>query len=176
MFGHVERYEHVARHLLRLWSLQEETGGFTEFVPLPFVHMEAPVFLKGRARRGPTLREAILLHAVARLVLHPLITNIQASWVKMGPVGLTACLQAGCNDAGGTLMNESITRAAGASHGEEISPAEMELIIKGAGRKPRQRSTTYGKVEQTRQAASFAAKPLADIVNAPVRKERRAAH
>lgn len=175
MFGHVERYDHVARHLLRLRSLQEETGGFTEFVPLPFVHMEAPIYLKGKARRGPTLREAILLNAVARLVLHPLITNIQASWVKMGPVGITACLQAGCNDCGGTLMNESITRAAGAGHGEEISPREMEQIIASLGRSPRQRSTTYGEIDDERREVSFEASPLAELVNNAVRKRNRQA-
>jgi FO synthase len=175
MFGHVERYDHVARHLLRIRSLQEETGGFTEFVPLPFVHMEAPIYLKGRARRGPTLREAILLHAVSRLVLHPLIRNIQASWVKMGPVGISACLQAGCNDGGGTLMNESITRAAGAGHGEEISPQEMEKIILSLGRSPRQRSTTYGDVDEERQAMSFQAAPLTELINTSLRKGNKRA-
>lgn len=169
MFGHVERYEHVARHLLRVRALQQETGGFSELVPLPFVHLEAPIYLKGKARRGATLREAILIHAVSRLVLHPLITNIQASWVKMGPVGLAACLQAGCNDAGGTLMNESITRAAGAVHGEEISPGEMEQMISGIGRVARQRSTLYGEVQDDRRDASFGAGPLVDIVNASLR-------
>jgi FO synthase len=173
MFGHVERYDHVARHLLRLRSLQEETGGFTEFVPLPFVHMEAPIYLKGRSRRGPTLREAVLLHAVSRLVLHPLITNIQASWVKMGPVGIVACLQAGCNDSGGTLMNESITRAAGAGHGEEISPHEMERIILSLDRSPRQRLTTYSEVDGERRAISFQAAPLTDLVNDSLRKRKR---
>lgn len=168
MLGHVERYEHIARHLLRVRALQQETGGFTEFVPLPFVHMEAPIYLKGKARRGATLREAILIHAVSRLILHPLITNIQASWVKMGPVGLMACLHAGCNDAGGTLMNESITRAAGATHGEEISPSEMEQMIFETGRIARQRSTSYGDVYDDRRAVSFSAEPLAEVVNAPV--------
>lgn len=177
MFGHVERYEHVARHLLRVRALQRETGGFSELVPLPFVHLEAPIYLKGKARRGATLREAILIHAVSRLVLHPLITNIQASWVKMGPVGLAACLQAGCNDAGGTLMNESITRAAGAVHGEEISPSEMEEMISRMGRVARQRSTMYGEVHDDRRDASFGAKPLAEIVNAPVQTaDRRRAY
>lgn len=165
MFGHVEGYEHVARHLLRLRALQAETGGFSEFVPLPFVHMEAPIYLKGGARRGPTLREAILMHAVSRLVLHPLITNIQASWVKMGPVGLLACLQAGCNDSGGTLMNESITRAAGALHGEEMPPDDMERTIARLGRPARQRSTFYGRIGNERRATSLDAKPLADVVN-----------
>ncbi|MFP6681230.1 MAG: 5-amino-6-(D-ribitylamino)uracil--L-tyrosine 4-hydroxyphenyl transferase CofH, partial [Gammaproteobacteria bacterium] len=111
MYGHVDLPRNWARHLINIRDLQKETGGFTEFVPLPFVHMEAPLYLKGRARKGPTFREAILVHAVARLVLNPYITNIQASWVKMGHAGVLACLNAGVNDLGGTLMNESITRA-----------------------------------------------------------------
>jgi FO synthase len=143
MFGHMERLEHWARHLLRVRALQAETGGFTEFVPLPFVHMEAPIYRKGRARRGPTFREAVLMHAVARLALHPLITNIQTSWVKMGPEGAQACLDAGVNDLGGTLMNESISRAAGAAHGQELGPAAMEALIRSAGRRPRVRTTLY---------------------------------
>ena len=106
----------------RCATLQAETGGFTEFVPLPFVHMEAPMYLRGLARKGPTFREAVLMHAVSRLVLHPLIPNIQTSWVKMGPEGVAACLQAGANDLGGTLMNESISRAAGTEHGQEFPP------------------------------------------------------
>ncbi|MBT7665410.1 MAG: 5-amino-6-(D-ribitylamino)uracil--L-tyrosine 4-hydroxyphenyl transferase CofH, partial [Rhodospirillaceae bacterium] len=113
MFGHVDRPVHWARHMLRLRDLQKRTGGFTELVPLPFVHMEAPIYLKGRARMGPTYREALLMHAVARLALHPHITNIQTSWVKMGRDGIKAALNAGVNDMGGTLMNETITRAAG---------------------------------------------------------------
>ncbi|HET9664030.1 MAG TPA: 5-amino-6-(D-ribitylamino)uracil--L-tyrosine 4-hydroxyphenyl transferase CofH [Burkholderiales bacterium] len=143
MFGHMERLEHWARHLLRVRGLQAETGGFTEFVPLPFVHMEAPIYRKGRARRGPTFRESVLMHAVARLVLHPFITNIQVSWVKMGPAGAKACLDAGVNDLGGTLMNESISRAAGAAHGQEFAPAAMEALIRSAGRRPRVRTTLY---------------------------------
>lgn len=168
MYGHVEKYSHVARHLLRLRALQMETGGFREMVPLPFVHMEAPMYLKGAARRGPTLREAILVHAVARLVLHPLITNIQASWVKMGPIGLAACLKAGCNDVGGTLMNESITRAAGSVHGEEMPPQAMERLIFDAGRPSRQRSTSYGRINNERRAASLDAKPITEVVNTPL--------
>jgi FO synthase len=144
MFGHVDRYEHWARHLLRLRDLQAETGGFTEFVPLPFVHMEAPIYLKGRARKGPTFREAVLMHAVARLALHPLIPNIQTSWVKMGRDGVETCLRAGANDLGGTLMDETITRSAGAQHGQEMTPQDMERIIRGLGRIPRQRTTIYG--------------------------------
>ena len=114
MFGHVDRIEHWARHLNRIRHLQERSGGITEFVPLPFVAEQAPVYRRGKARRGPTLRESLLMHAVARLALHGAIDNIQASWVKMGTGGLVACLHSGANDLGGTLMNESITRAAGA--------------------------------------------------------------
>lgn len=143
MYGHIERPEHWARHLLLLRDLQEETGGFTEFVPLPFVHMEAPIYRRGKARPGPTFREAVLMHAVARLVLHPLIENIQGSWVKMGREGIRACLQAGVNDLGGTLMNESISRAAGAAHGQEMTPRELEAMIRAAGRVPAQRTTLY---------------------------------
>jgi FO synthase len=156
MFGHVDRYEHWARHILRLRRLQEETGGITEFVPLPFVHMEAPIYLKGRARRGPTFREAVLMHAVGRLALNPLVTNIQTSWVKMGRDGVKACLRSGANDLGGTLMDETITRSAGASHGQEMTPAEMEAIIRSLARVPRQRTTLYDTAPAERAAASFA--------------------
>ena len=156
MFGHVEAPVSWARHLLRIRALQARTGGFTEFVPLPFVHMEAPLYLKGRARKGPTFREALLMHAVARLVLHPLITNIQASWPKMGPDGAVACLRAGVNDMGGTLMNESISRAAGATFGQEITPAQMEALIRGAGRDPVQRTTLYGRPAAEPGAGAFA--------------------
>lgn len=144
MFGHVEKFEHWARHLLRLRALQIETGGFTEFVPLPFVHMESPIYRKGRARRGPSFRETVLMHAVARLALHPVIPNIQASWVKLGTEGVRACLQAGVNDMGGTLMNETISRSAGASHGQEMTAMDMEAMLREMGRIPRQRTTAYG--------------------------------
>ena len=173
MYGHVDGPRNSARHLLRVRDLQAETGGFTEFVPLPFVHMEAPIYLKGRARKGPTFRESVLMHAVARLVLHPLVTNIQTSWVKMGHQGVVACLNAGANDLGGTLMNESITRAAGAMHGQETSPDLMLRMIEAAGRQPRQRSTTYGDVTAERIGASRAAPALSAIVNTPVRKHER---
>ena len=159
MFGHIERYEHWARHILHIRQLQQETGGFTEFVPLPFVHMEAPIYLKGRSRKGPTFREAVLMHAIARLALHPCITNIQTSWVKIGPSGVGACLRSGANDLGGTLMDESITRAAGARHGQEMTPAEMEAIIRSLGRTPCQRNTLYQAVAHERHQASFAATP-----------------
>lgn len=155
MFGHIERYEHWARHLLRIRDLQAETGGFTEFVPLPFVHMEAPIYLKGQSRRGPTFRETVLMHAVARLALHPHITNIQASWVKLGPDGVVHCLNAGVNDLGGTLMDESISRSAGASHGQEMTPQRMEEIIRAGGRLPRQRTTLYANSPAERRKRSF---------------------
>jgi FO synthase len=145
MFGHVEQPVHWARHLLRVRRLQAETGGFTEFVPLPFVHMEAPLWRKGRARSGPTLREAVLMHALARLVLNPLIPNIQASWVKMGPQGVALCLEAGVNDLGGTLMNESITRAAGGVNGQLLDATELERIANRLGRPALQRTTLYGR-------------------------------
>jgi FO synthase len=170
MYGHVERPISWARHLLVLRDLQEETGGITEFVPLPFVHMEAPMYLRGMARKGPTLREAVLMHAVARLVLHPLITNIQTSWVKMGPEGAALCLNAGANDLGGTLMNESISRAAGTQHGQEFPPEAMEALIGSIGRVPRQRTTAYGSVGNDRRAASFGAAELAPVVQTPPRK------
>ena len=173
MYGHVDRYEHWARHLLRIRALQARTGGFTEFVPLPFVPMETPIYLKGRARRGPTYREAVLMHAVARLVLHPVITNIQTSWVKMGTGGAAACLAAGANDLGGTLMNESITRAAGAVHGQEMPPESMEALIRSLGRRPRQRTTLYADAPDDRRAVSFGAVPLSEPVNTPARRYER---
>ena len=177
MYGHVDQPQHWARHLIRIRDLQKRTGGFTEFVPLPFVHMEAPLYLKGRARRGPTFREAILVHAVARLALHPHITNIQASWVKLGHQGVLAALNAGCNDLGGTLMNESITRAAGAAHGQETSPKRMAAMIEAAERTPRQRTTTYGDVAPEIAERGLEAEELADIVNTPARKyERKRTH
>jgi FO synthase len=173
MYGHVEGLEHWARHLLRLRALQVRTGGLTEFVPLPFVPMETPIYLHGRARSGPTYREAILMHAVARLALHPHVTNIQTSWVKMGPEGVKACLRAGANDLGGTLMNESITRAAGAVHGEELPPAEMEALISAIGRTPAQRTTLYEDVAPERRAASFAAAPLLAPILTPAHRYER---
>jgi FO synthase len=160
MFGHLEGYQHWARHLLHLRDLQEKTQGFTEFVPLPFVHMEAPLYLKGQARKGPSLREAILMHAVARLTLHPHFRNIQVSWVKLGPRWAQACLASGANDMGGTLMNESISRAAGAAHGQELAPEPMEALIRDAGRVPMQRTTLYRPADAERQAQAWGAPPL----------------
>jgi FO synthase len=169
MFGHVETPRAWARHLLRAREQQRASGGFTEFVPLPFVPMEAPMYLQGRARRGPTLGEALLVHAVARLALHPWITNVQASWVKLGPAGVRQALAAGVNDLGGTLMNESISRSAGSEWGQELPPEEMERLIRSCGRIPRQRTTTYGAPPAERVRASFGAPPLGEPVNPPVR-------
>jgi FO synthase len=170
MFGHIEHPLSWARHLLAVRDLQAETGGFTEFVPLPFVHMEAPMYLKGMARRGPTFREAALMHAAARLALNPHIANIQTSWVKMGPQGAAACLEAGANDLGGTLMNESISRAAGTEHGQEFPPEAMEDLIRSLGRTPEQRTTLYGPVPPERRTASLNAAALAPVVLTPPRK------
>ena len=154
MFGHVERPVHWARHLLRAREQQARSGGFTEFVPLPFVPMEAPIYLKGRARRGPTFGEALLVHAVARLALHPVITNIQASWVKLGPDGVRQALAAGVNDLGGTLMNESISRAAGSEWGQEMPPEAMEAAD------PLRRADTAAADDDVRHAARAAGAPV----------------
>ncbi|HLB18543.1 MAG TPA: 5-amino-6-(D-ribitylamino)uracil--L-tyrosine 4-hydroxyphenyl transferase CofH [Gaiellaceae bacterium] len=172
MFGHVESPRNWARHLLHSREQQRSSGGFTEFVPLPFVHMEAPMWLRGQARSGPTFGETLLVHAVARLALHPWITNIQVSWVKLGAQGVAAALRAGVNDLGGTLMNESISRSAGAEHGQEFPPEAMEDLIRSAGRIPRQRTTLYGDVPEDRRLASFAAAPLSEPWNPPVKDAR----
>jgi FO synthase len=145
MFGHLDHPRHWAKHLLLLRSLQQKSGGITEFVPLPFVHPQTPIFTKGLARKGPTFRESVLMHAVSRLVLHPHINNIQTSWTKMGIEGAKSCLNAGCNDLGGTLMNESISRAAGAEHGQEIPPSQMIDIANAIGRPAKQRTTLYAE-------------------------------
>jgi FO synthase len=168
MFGHVDGPRSWARHLLALREQQRRSGGFTEFVPLPFVHMEAPIYLRGRARPGPTFREALLMHAVGRLGLHPWITNVQASWVKLGLDGAQAVLRAGANDLGGTLMNESISRAAGAAHGQEAPPEMLEATIRALGRAPRQRSTLYGEPPVEQVARSFGAPPLLEPQNPSV--------
>ena len=170
MYGHMEHPLSWARHLLAVRDLAAQTGGFTEFVPLPFVHMEAPMYLKGAARRGPTFREAVLMHAVARLALNPHIANIQTSWVKMGPEGAAQCLNAGANDLGGTLMNESISRAAGTEHGQEFPPEAMEALIRSLGRMPEQRTTLYRPVPAERRAASLNAPALAPVVQTAPRK------
>lgn len=173
MYGHIETPLHWARHLIRVRDLQERTGGFTEFVPLPYVHMEAPLYLKGKSRRGPSFREALLMHAVARLVFHGRIDNIQASWVKMGRDGVAACLNAGCNDLGGSLMNESITRAAGASYGQEWPPAQIEQAITALGRVPRMRTTAYEDAPGERRDIAHRASGLLEIENTPANKLQR---
>ena len=170
MHGHLERPVHHARHLLRIRDQQEKTGGFTEFVPLPFVHMEAPIYSKGIARKGPTFRETVLIHAAARLALNPVIPNIQTSWVKLGTAGAETCLKAGVNDLGGTLMNESISRAAGAAHGQELAPADIRALARKLGRTPRQRGTVYEDVSSERQKAADAPEPLTEPVQTPAAK------
>jgi FO synthase len=172
MFGHVEGPRNWARHLVHAREQQRSSGGFTEFVPLPFVHMEAPMWLRGQARSGPTFGETLLVHAIARLALHPWITNIQVSWVKLGAQGVAAALRAGVNDLGGTLMNESISRSAGAEHGQEFAPEAMEELIRSAGRIPRQRTTLYGDAPEERRLASFGAAPLSEPWNPPVKDAR----
>jgi FO synthase len=146
MFGSVEQPLSWARHLVRTRDLQKETGGFTEFVPLPFVHMASPIYLMHKARRGPTFRETLLMHAVGRIAYHGHIANIQASWVKIGLQGAVQLLQAGCNDMGGTLMNENISRAAGAAHGQEMTPQRFTQLAEQLGRRAEQRTTSYGRV------------------------------
>ena len=145
MFGTVERPRHWARHLVRTRALQKETGGFTEFVPLPFVHMATPIYLQKRARRGPTFREAVLIHAVGRIAYHGWIDNIQASWVKLGQAAIPQLLAAGCNDLGGTLMDENISRAAGAAHGQLMEPDDFRALVEPLGRPVQQRTTLYGQ-------------------------------
>ncbi len=146
MFGHIDGPASWANHLEVVRQIQRRSGGFTEFVPLPFVHMGAPIFLRGLARPGPTWDEVVLIHAVARIAFDGLIPNIQASWVKLGLDGGARLLEAGCNDLGGTLMNEIITRSAGASHGEEVTTDDFERVITAAGRVPVRRNTLYEEI------------------------------
>jgi len=156
MFGHLEQPRHWARHLLALRRQQAETGGFTEFVPLPLVHMEAPFYRRGQSRKGPTWREAVMMHAVARLALHGAIHSIQCSWVKLGVDGAAAVLAAGANDLGGVLMNESISRAAGASHGQDVSVEDLRAAAAAAGRPLKRRTTLYGDPEASAQVPQIA--------------------
>jgi len=165
MFGHVEKPIHWARHLLHILNLQKETGGFTEFVPLPFVPMEAPMYVRGQSRYGPTLRESILMHSVSRLVFNKHIPNIQTSWAKMGIGGIEECLNSGANDLGGTLMNESITRAAGAEHGQEFSVDQIYEFITKLKRIPKQRNTLYGDVSKEARKRSINPLPLTPVKN-----------
>ena len=146
MFGSIEQPRSWATHLLRTRALQRETGGFTEFVGLPFVHMASPIYLQRKARRGPTFREVLLMHSVARIVYDGLIDNIQASWVKLGWAGARQLLQAGVNDLGGTLMDENISRAAGADHGQGATADDFRTAIEPLGRILEQRTTLYERV------------------------------
>lgn len=173
MFGHVDRPEHWAAHLLEIRALQQQTGGFTEFVPLPYVAMEAPMYLKGNSRRGPSFREAILMHAVPRLVFHGAIHNIQTSWVKMGTAGAQLALNSGANDLGGSLMNESITRAAGAEHGQEWPPSQIEQEILKWGRQPKMRNTLYKDAPEEQRDRAMAAAELIPIENLDAGKHQR---
>jgi len=143
MYGHVDQPEHWAAHLALLREVQRETGGFTELVPLGFVHYGAPLYLAGTARPGPTGLEDVKMHAVARLMLNRDIKNVQVSWVKLGPKLAQLCLNAGANDFGGTLMEERISSSAGAHHGQYLPPQEFRRLIRDLGRTPAQRSTTY---------------------------------
>jgi FO synthase len=151
MFGAIEQPVHWARHLLKARQLQAQTGGFTEFVALPFVHMATPMYLKRAARRGPTWREVLLVHAVARIAMHGLIDHVQASWVKLGASGARQLLQAGVDDLGGTLIDENISRAAGASHGQGLEEAGFRAIVEPLGRPLAQRTTLYEPVKITPQ-------------------------
>ncbi len=143
MYGHAELPEHWVGHLLLLREIQRDTGGFTEFVPLGFIHSQTRLFRTGRARAGSSLREHLLVHALARLLLNGHIRNIQVSWVKLGFDGALACLEAGANDFGGTLMEESISKAAGSNFGESVSSGELRALIRTIGRTPAERTTTY---------------------------------
>jgi FO synthase len=147
MFGSIEHPRSWAHHLLVTRDLQRETGGFTEFVGLPFVHMASPIYLQRKARRGPTFREVLLVQAVARIVYDGCIDHIQGSWVKVGPEGTRQLLQAGVDDLGGTLMDENISRAAGAEHGTSFGPADFEAVTAPLGRRLVQRTTLYGRVD-----------------------------
>jgi len=143
MFGSVEHPGSWAKHIVRTRDLQKETGGFTEFVGLPFVHMASPIYLQRKARRGPTFRETLLMHAIARIAYHGLIDNIQISWTKVGKLGAVQMLRSGCNDMGGTLMDENISRASGASHGQGMTEQTFREFVEPLGRTLRQRSTLY---------------------------------
>ncbi len=147
MFGHTEQPADWSTHLIKLRDLQKETGGITEFIPLPYVSMESPMYKRGNSRPGPTFNEVLLMHAVSRIALNPHIKNIQASWVKLGKEGALSCLNAGVNDMGGTLMNESISRAAGSIHGQEFEANRMEEFIINSERRPQLRNTIYEPIQ-----------------------------
>ena len=151
MFGSIERPVHWARHMVRTRELQRVTGGFTEFVGLPFVHMASPIYLQRAARRGPTFRETLLMHAVARIAYRGLIDHVQLSWVKIGELGAMQLLHAGCDDLGGTLMDENISRAAGAAHGQGMTEQRFADLVEPLGRRLRQRGTLYEHIDRARR-------------------------
>jgi FO synthase len=155
MYGHVDAPPHWVAHIKRLGRIQRETGGFTEFVPLPFVHQHSPIYLAGKARPGPTFDDNRRMHAVARILLDGLIENVQVSWVKMGMEYCTTILRGGANDFGGTLMEETISRMAGADHGIRKEPAEFVEAIRSIGRIPAERTTTYERVQRGPDRAPF---------------------
>jgi len=160
MYGHVDTPRHWVAHLQLLARLQGETGGFTEFVPLPFVHTSAPLYLAGIARPGPTVRDNRAVHAMARLLLHGRIDHVQCSWVKLGPEQCRSVLAGGVDDLGGTLMEETISRMAGSAHGSRRSVQELEAMVSAAGRTPRQRTTDYGPVPLERRETAHNAREL----------------
>jgi FO synthase len=147
MFGHVDAPPHWVAHLRRIRRIQEDTGGFTELVPLPFVHRNAPIYLAGHARAGPSRDETIRMHAVARILLDGVIHNVQVSWVKLGVDASCEVLRAGANDFGGTLMEETISRMAGAEWGIRMEPDAFDDAITSIGRIPAVRDTTYDRIE-----------------------------
>ena len=147
MFGSIEEPRHWANHIVRTRSLQKQTGGFTEWIPLPFVHMASPIYLQRQARRGPTFRETLLMHAVGRIAYSGLIDNVQVSWVKIGAEGAKQILMAGANDLGGTLMDENISRAAGAQHGQGLVEGDFRNIVEPLERVLRQRTTSYREAD-----------------------------
>jgi FO synthase len=161
MYGHVDQPHHWVAHLELLGRIQDDTGGFTEFVPLPFVHTSAPLYLAGVARPGPTVRDNRAVHALARLLLHGRIDHIQCSWVKLGPEQCAQVLAGGVDDLGGTLMEETISRMAGSAYGSRKSVTELEAMVTSAGRTPRQRTTTYGFVDAERHSAARRELPAA---------------
>ncbi len=154
MFGHVDAPPHWVAHIRRLGRIQADTGGFTEFVPLPFVHQNAPIYLAGKARAGATFEENLRMHAVARILLDGLIPNVQVSWVKLGIDACQDILRSGANDFGGTLMEETISRMAGAEWGISMSPDRFDDAIRAIGRVPAVRTTTYGRVDSARNSQS----------------------
>jgi len=168
MYGHVDTPAHVVGHLRVIRSIQERTGGFTEFVLLPFIHENAPIYLAGLARPGPTRRENRAVHAVSRLLLHGAIGSIQCSWVKLGEEGCRDVLQGGVNDLGGTLMEETISRMAGAGHGSYKTISQLQAITEPLGRPLRQRTTTYGEPTAERQAAALASDGVTPAVRRPL--------